>query len=232
MPAGMEGAEISTEPHTIWAYLGIVGAVVFYARFYIQWIYSEIRKRSIVPIAFWYLSGLGSFLLLLYSVSLPSPVGALSHTFNAIIYSRNVHFVWRDRGQASAARTLALHAVAGLVVAFGLTMLVITWRREMMVSPGPAAGLDPLVLFWILVGAVGQGLFALRFVMQWLATERAGRSIVPNAFWYISVAAASLLLLAHLSRREWIFVAGLTSTLFVYARNIVFIRRGATTEAE
>lgn len=209
-----------------------VGAVVFYARFYIQWIYSEIRGESVVPIAFWYLSGLGSLLLLLYSVSLPSPVGALSHTFNAIIYGRNLHFVWRDTGRSTRARAVALHAIAAGMVVFGLSMLVLTWRREMAVSPGALAGLDPYVLFWIGVGAVGQGLFALRFLVQWLATERAGHSIVPDVFWYISVLAACLLISSHASRGEWVFVAGLTSTLVVYARNIVLIRRGGTARVE
>lgn len=179
-----------------------------------------------IPVAFWYLSGLGSFMLLLYAVSLPSPVGALSHSFNAVIYSRNLHFVWRESGRSSRLRTVALHGVAGAAVVFGVSMLVLTWRREMAVAPGPAAGLEPGVLFWIGVGAAGQALFATRFLVQWIATERAGKSVVPVVFWYISLVAGSLLLLSHLNRGEWVFVAGLTSTLFVYVRNLVLIRRG------
>ncbi len=198
---------------------------MFYARFYIQWIVSEIRGKSVVPVAFWYLSGSGSLMLLLYAVSLPSPVGAISHCFNSVVYARNLHHVWRADERASSARSIVLHVLVALILVFGITMVVVTWQREMDVSPGGTAGLQERVLFWIVVGAVGQGLFALRFIIQWLATERAGHSHIPPAFWYISLAASILLLASHGSRGEWIFVAGLASTVFVYVRNIVLVHR-------
>lgn len=79
--------------------------------------------------------------------------------------------------------------------------------------------------FWIGLGFVGQALFSGRFFVQWLASERARRSIVPDAFWYLSVAGGALLFVYACWRRDPVFIIGQGSGLFVYIRNIVLLRR-------
>jgi len=83
---------------------------------------------------------------------------------------------------------------------------------------GPAA-------VWVAVGLVGQGCFFLRFVVQWLASERAGRSLVPKAFWYLSIAGSLIILAYAIWRRDPVFVVGQSTGLFVYVRNLILIRR-------
>jgi lipid-A-disaccharide synthase-like uncharacterized protein len=75
------------------------------------------------------------------------------------------------------------------------------------------------------VGFAGQVLFSLRFIVQWLASERAARSVVPVHFWYLSIAGGAMLFLYALYRRDPVFVLGQGLGLFVYVRNLWLIRR-------
>jgi lipid-A-disaccharide synthase-like uncharacterized protein len=79
--------------------------------------------------------------------------------------------------------------------------------------------------FWILLGFAAQALFTMRFVVQWLASERARRSIVPASFWTFSILGGSLLLVYAISRKDPVFIAGQAAGLFIYARNVWFILR-------
>lgn len=74
--------------------------------------------------------------------------------------------------------------------------------------------------WWLLVGFAAQGLYATRFMVQWLVSERAGHSVMPLAFWFLSVVAGSLLLAYALYRRDAVFILGQSFVLFVYIRNI------------
>ena len=80
-------------------------------------------------------------------------------------------------------------------------------------------------LFWLGLGFAAQGMFMMRFVIQWLATERARRSVVPEAFWYWSFAGGLMLLIYAIYRMDPVFIFGQGTGLFIYARNITFIRR-------
>ena len=81
---------------------------------------------------------------------------------------------------------------------------------------------------WIALGFMGQDLFSGRFFVQWLASERAKRSIVPDAFWYLSIVGGALLFAYACWRRDPVFIIGQGSGLFVYLRNIVLLRRAET----
>lgn len=77
---------------------------------------------------------------------------------------------------------------------------------------------------WLLLGFGGQALFMARFVVQWLASERRRRSVVPVAFWYFSVAGALVLLAYAMHRRDPVFAAGQGLGIVVYLRNLRLIR--------
>ena len=82
---------------------------------------------------------------------------------------------------------------------------------------------------WIVLGFVAQAMFMMRFVVQWIASERAGRSIVPVAFWFFSIAGGALLLTYAIIRKDPVFIAGQGLGLLIYFRNLWFIfkeRRG------
>jgi len=75
------------------------------------------------------------------------------------------------------------------------------------------------------LGFIAQGLFSARFLVQWIASERAGRSVVPLSFWWLSVAGGGLLLLYALFRRDPVFIVGQAAGLVIYLRNLFLIYR-------
>jgi lipid-A-disaccharide synthase-like uncharacterized protein len=79
---------------------------------------------------------------------------------------------------------------------------------------------------WLGIGLLGQALFSARFLVQWIASERRKRSVVPLAFWYFSVGGGLTLLAYAIYRRDPVFILGQTAGLLVYARNLWLIYRG------
>jgi lipid-A-disaccharide synthase-like uncharacterized protein len=79
--------------------------------------------------------------------------------------------------------------------------------------------------WWVALGFIAQGLFTARFAVQWIASERAGRSVVPLAFWWFSISGGLLLLVYALYRRDPVFIAGQAFGVFVYLRNVHFVLR-------
>ena len=86
-------------------------------------------------------------------------------------------------------------------------------------------GLSTKELIWIIVGFVAQFMFMMRFIMQWIYSERARRSIVPEVFWYFSLLGGALLLAYAIHRTDPVFIAGQSLGLLIYSRNIYFIWR-------
>jgi lipid-A-disaccharide synthase-like uncharacterized protein len=76
--------------------------------------------------------------------------------------------------------------------------------------------------WWVLLGFIAQGLFTARFLVQWIASERAGKMVMPIAFWFFSIGGGLLLLVYALYRRDPVFIAGQAFGVFVYARNLHF----------
>jgi lipid-A-disaccharide synthase-like uncharacterized protein len=86
---------------TGWLIVGFVGQFVFFMRFLVQWIYSEIRRESLIPIAFWYFSIVGSLTLLSYALYRRDPVFIVGQMFGVVVYGRNLYLIYskkrRDR---------------------------------------------------------------------------------------------------------------------------------------
>jgi len=78
---------------------------------------------------------------------------------------------------------------------------------------------------WMSLGFLGQAAFSGRFLVQWLASERAGRSVIPVGFWYLSIAGSTLLLAYAISRRDPVFVLGQSAGIAVYFRNLLLLHR-------
>ena len=82
-----------------WVILGLVAQFFFFSRFLVQWIVSEIKKESVIPVAFWYLSIIGGLLLLIYSIKRRDPIFILGQSMGALIYSRNLYLIYKKKNQ-------------------------------------------------------------------------------------------------------------------------------------
>ncbi len=79
--------------------------------------------------------------------------------------------------------------------------------------------------FWIAFGFLGQALFSMRFLIQWIASERRRSSVVPVLFWYFSLAGGVTLLLYAIWRSDPVFILGQALGIVVYVRNLQLIAR-------
>ncbi len=75
------------------------------------------------------------------------------------------------------------------------------------------------------IGFGGQTLFFMRFLVQWICSERVGRSMIPLSFWYFSIAGSALLLIYAIIRRDIVFIVGQSTGFFIYIRNIYLVFR-------
>ena len=85
---------------------------------------------------------------------------------------------------------------------------------------------------WLAVGLLGQAFFSMRFLVQWIASERKGESVVPLSFWFFSIGGGLTLLVYAIYRVDPVFILGQGAGLFVYSRNLYLIqRKGRLAEA-
>lgn len=85
--------------------------------------------------------------------------------------------------------------------------------------------LDKLKSPWIVVGLIGQIMFFSRFIVQWIASEKKGESVIPYSFWILSLAGGSLLTFYAFHIKDPIFFLGSLLNIFIYSRNIILINR-------
>jgi lipid-A-disaccharide synthase-like uncharacterized protein len=79
--------------------------------------------------------------------------------------------------------------------------------------------------FWIIIGLVGQAMFFLRFLIQWIVSERKKQSVIPIQFWFLSIAGSLILLLYAMHRKDPVFIIGQSTGSLIYIRNLILIYR-------
>ncbi|HBE79275.1 MAG TPA: hypothetical protein DDW65_16110 [Firmicutes bacterium] len=78
-------------------------------------------------------------------------------------------------------------------------------------------------MIWLIIGFVGQGIFSLRFIVQWLASEKEKKSIIPVLFWHLSIAGSLVLLIYSIHQKDPVFILGQLAGSVIYIRNLVLI---------
>ncbi|MCP2020304.1 lipid-A-disaccharide synthase N-terminal domain-containing protein [Pseudomonas sp. B1(2018)] len=81
----------------LWLAVGFIGQIAFTGRFVLQWLYSEYKKRSVIPVSFWYLSIVGSTLLLAYAIYREDPVFIVGQAFGSLVYFRNLQLIAKSK---------------------------------------------------------------------------------------------------------------------------------------
>jgi lipid-A-disaccharide synthase-like uncharacterized protein len=98
---------------------------------------------------------------------------------------------------------------------FGLAM---NFLRDLSVKY-PKFQLD----FWLIFGFIGQAMFTMRFIVQWIASEKKKESIIPVSFWYFSLAGGLIVLFYAIHRMDPVFILAYLPGNFIYFRNLYFI---------
>lgn len=85
--------------------------------------------------------------------------------------------------------------------------------------------IDRYEMIWIGIGLLGQALFTARFLVQWIVSEKAGKSVVPVVFWYFSISGGLVLLTYAIYRADPVFILGQSTGVIIYARNLLLINK-------
>lgn len=190
--------------------LGFLAQILFSARTLIQWIVSERSKKVITPSAFWVLSIFGAFLMFIY--------GDLRHDFAIMfgqlityfIYIRNLHL---QNQWTRIKKPLRIFIIFASIVIFAYAF-------------SDEGSFDRLfrndeIPFWLLVlGIIAQIIFVLRFVYQWVYSERKKISSLPLGFWILSLTGSTMILIYAIFRLDPVLIAGHIFGTIVYIRNI------------
>ena len=191
-----------------WASIGWLGQACFFARFLVQWWQSERRGTIVVPAAFWWLSLAGSVLTGIYALVDRNLVFLAGPCVTFFIYARNVALLRRARRLEGVG---LWGAGLGLAVFGALAVLM-----EIEIHDPP---------LWLLVGGTGQALWLARFVVQWIASERRGRPLLPSRFFDLSLAGSLLLLVYAIHDGNPVWIAGMLPGPLLYARSVILSRR-------
>lgn len=91
---------------------------------------------------------------------------------------------------------------------------------------------NPADAIWLATGLLGQLLFTARFIVQWIASERAGKSVMPVAFWYLSISGGLIVLAYGIHKLDLVIILGQLPGVVVYSRNLWLIRKNAAAQPE
>jgi lipid-A-disaccharide synthase-like uncharacterized protein len=198
--------------------VGFIAQLLFSSRIILQWIQSERAKRVLVPVLFWEISLVSSFLMILYGMLRHDPIILAAQLISYSIYIRNLQLLgeWSKLNGVFrlAAYTFPLAAIGWFVN--GTSFFSLQTMLENRIPGGVLA-----------LGAVGQTIFLLRFVYQWLYSERKGESVLPLGFWLVSLIGSIMILAYAVLRRpvDYVLIMGNVPGIIVYARNVVLLRR-------
>jgi lipid-A-disaccharide synthase-like uncharacterized protein len=200
--------------------IGFIAQLLFSGRLLFQWILSEKNKKMITPSLFWKLSLLASFLLFIYGYLRDDFAIMLGQTLTYFIYIRNLHL--QGEWQKSP------KFIQGFLLLFPIIIIIYGYTNG--VYDAKKLFNNEAIATWLFcLGIVGQVVFTLRFVYQWLYSEKNKESQLPLGFWLLSTLGASLILCYAIFRRDPVLFLGHIAGLIIYIRSIFILRNHATT---
>lgn len=191
--------------------LGFLAQLLFSGRMILQWFLSEKNKKIITPVFFWQLSLIASFLLFLYGYLRDDFAIMLGQALTYFIYIRNLQLQGEWKNLHKFVRAF-LWIFPFLIVLYGFNNNIYNAERLFRNEEIP---------FWLLIlGSVAQLIFTLRFVYQWLYSEKRKISSLPMGFWLLSVVGSGLILVYAVFRRDPVLLIGHGIGVIMYIRNI------------
>ena len=196
--------------------IGFLAQVFFSARILLQWILSERAKKVISPAIFWQLSIVGSYLLFVFGWLRDDFAIILGLIISYYIYIWNLDKKHQWKKLPFVIRTLLLltPVAAILYMLKDASAFVDQFFRN-----------EKIPLWLLIYGSMGQIIFTLRFVYQWIYSKRKDESLLPIGFWVISLFGSLIIVSYAIYRRDPVLILGQSTGLIAYSRNIYLSRR-------
>ena len=196
--------------------IGFIAQTLFSSRLVIQWITSEKQRKVITPSLFWTLSLIASFLLFVYGYLRDDFAIMLGQGLTYFIYIRNLQL--QNQWQK-------MHTVLQWFILLLPTFVVIYYFNNNTIDVMRLFRNEKIPLWLLLLGIVSQVVFTLRFVYQWLYSEKARESILPFGFWMLSLIGSSLILIYAIFRKDPVLFVGHLLGAVIYVRNLVLLNK-------
>lgn len=194
--------------------IGLLAQAFFSARTLVQWIMSEKARRVLSPSLFWVLSVGGAYLLALYGWLRQDFAIVLGQFVSIYVYLWNLKIKKVKLPQVVWLLLILLPIVALGSVAGNYGKFI----NDFFCRPD-------LPMWLIVYGSVGQVLFTLRFIYQWLYSRHVGQSELPPAFWWLSLVGAVIIFSYAVLRADVVLMLGQGFGILVYIRNIIIGRK-------
>ena len=195
--------------------IGFLAQILFSSRLIIQWITSEKQRKVITPKTFWTLSLIASFLLFIYGYLRLDFAIMLGQSLTYFIYIRNLQL----QGQWQKFPKIIQY----LLFVAPILIVVFYYNNNKIDVDLLFSNAD--IPFWLLVlGIVAQIIFTLRFVYQWIHSERHKESTLPMGFWVLSLIGAGLILIYAIIRKDPVLFVGHILGTVIYVRNLIILK--------
>ena len=194
--------------------IGFTSQILFSARTLVQWIKSERAKKIITPELFWKLSLTASFLLYIY--------GLLKHDF-AIMFGQSItYFIYIRNIQLQGSWSKFRKIIRYFLIVFPFITIILLFLSPVNYLNFNILFRDKnLPLMLLIWGSTGQVIFSLRFIYQWIYSEKKKISTLPLGFWKISLIGSFIILTYGIFRKDPVLITGQLLGFIVYSRNIL-----------
>lgn len=196
--------------------IGFLAQILFSSRLIIQWITSEKQKRVITPTLFWTLSLTASFLLFIYGYLRNDFAIMLGQALTYYIYIRNLQLQNQWNKYPVIMRWILL-----LMPVF----VVIFYFNNNEIDTVKLFKNDAIPLWLLVLGIVSQIVFTLRFVYQWMYSEKHKESSLPFGFWALSLIGSLLILTYAIFRKDPVLLVGHLLGATIYVRNLLILKK-------
>lgn len=214
-------------------FFGFLSSLAFGSRFLIQWIVSEVNKKSTVPPLFWILSLTGNCILLIHSFFQLQFHVLLVQTCNGVISWRNLNLMQPAHRRFSTRSTLFIFFGALFITTslFLVQTLLLTDNESIFfripVTPWHRHTETSVSLIWHILGFAGLVLFNSRFWFQWWISEKKGTSYLGASFWWLSLIGDALCMIYFIRLWDFVNIVGPLFGFIPYVRNLMLIRKNS-----
>lgn len=196
--------------------IGFLAQILFSGRLILQWILSEKSKKVLTPSIFWKLSLLASFLLFVY--------GYLRDDFAIMLGQILTYFIYIRNLQIQGEWTKTPKLLRGFLWIFPVLLVIYSYNNNTydLAKLFKNEAIPLLLLIW---GSIAQIIFTLRFVYQWIYSEKNRESSLPYGFWLLSLIGSVMILIYAIIRKDPVLFVGHIMGSIIYIRNIIILKK-------
>ena len=196
--------------------IGFLAQILFSSRLVIQWITSEKQKKVITPTLFWTLSLIASFLLFIYGYLRNDFAIMLGQGLTYYIYIRNLQLQNQWKKYPIFIRWILL---------FMPVFVTIFYFNNNEIDTVKLFKNEAIPLWLLILGIVSQIVFTLRFIYQWMYSEKNKESSLPFGFWALSLVGSLLILIYAIFRKDPVLLVGHLLGATIYVRNLLILKK-------